>query len=81
MEHHIVVGGIAVVPVVVPVGGLVVYLHVAHPQGAVHLHLGVEEVGSCIAVVQSGIYHLKPPVVGGVQLCLWEESVFPAVVQ
>ena len=81
VEHHVVVCRVVVVAVSVPVARLVVYLHVAHPQGAVHLHLRVEEVGSGVAVVQAGVEHLHSSVVGGLQVSQGEQLVLPAVVQ
>jgi hypothetical protein len=64
-----------------PVAGFVVNLHVAHPQLSADLHLGVEEVGSRIVVVQARVYHLHLLTVGRLEAVEWEEPVFPAIMQ
>ena len=81
MEHHIVVSRIVVVPVLVPVAGTVVNLHIAHPQRAVDLQLCVEEVGPGIpAVMESGIHYLDAPAISSLQGAQWPQLVFPDVV-
>ena len=70
-----------VVAVHVPVGGTLMYLHIAHPQCAVYLYLGVEEVGTRMTVVQSGIYHLNRAPIGGAQLVQRQYAVLPDVVE
>ena len=65
----------------VPVGRFLVYLHVSHPHHAADFHLGIEEVGTVVAVVQTGVYHLHEASVGGVQLVERQDAVFPDVVK
>ena len=81
MEHHVVVGFVRIVVVAIPVGGGVVYFHVAHPECAADFHFCVKEVGSLVPIVQSGVddVHLL-----SVDCCQWaegEEFVFPHVMQ
>ena len=68
MQHHIIIMVVLLMAVEIPVRRLVVYLHVSHPQRTVDLHLRVEEVGSCVAVVQSRINDLHVLSVGGLEL-------------
>lgn len=58
MEDDVVVMCVLFVTMEKPVAGLVVNLHIAHPQLPTYLHFGVEEVGAGVAVVESGIQHL-----------------------
>ena len=51
MEHHIVIAMVFVVVMQIPVARLVVYLHVAHPEDAANVDLGIEEVWARIAIV------------------------------
>ena len=81
VEHHIVVGTVAVVPVAEPVGGAVVNLHVAHPQGTVDFHFRIEEVGATVAVVQSGVNHFHPCAADGGQRRKRKEFMLPAIMQ
>ena len=80
MQHHVVVVRVAVVAVLIPVGGAVVNLDIAHPQCAVNLHFGVEEVRSGVVVMQSRVNNLYSSAVGSRQLRQWQESVLPSVV-
>ena len=57
------------------------YLHVAHPHGAVYAQLGVEEVGPRMRVVQSGVNYLHRSSVGGAQLMQRQYAVLPYIVQ
>ena len=59
VEDDAVVVGILVVPVPVPVTGLVVNLHIAHPQRMVDFHLRIEEVWTGVHVVQPRIDDLN----------------------
>ena len=56
VENHVVVGRIVVVSVQIPVAGAFMDFHVTHPKRSVDFHLGIEEVGSRMMVVQSGVY-------------------------
>ena len=81
MKHHVVVCCILVVSMQKPVGRTVVNLHITHPQRAVNLHLSIEEVGTCIMIVQPRVNHLHDFPVGGDQFFQWKHLVFPAIVQ
>ena len=81
MEDDVVIGWVMVMPVGEPVAGLVMDLHVAHPERPVDLHFGIEEIRSGMTVVQSGVDDLHDPVVGGREDGEGEELVLPAVVQ
>ena len=81
VQHHVVVGSVAVMAMGEPVAGLVVYLHVAHPKCPVDFHLGIEEVRTGMAVVQAGVDNLHRPVVDGLQRLEGEQFVFPTIVQ
>ena len=81
VQNHVVVSFVLVVGVKIPVARLVVNLHVAHPESSGNLDFGVEEIGSCIAVVQSGVDDFHLPVVGGGKRGEWEEFVLPHVVK
>ena len=84
LSHHVqdnvVVGRIRLVPVLLPKGGTVVQFHVAHPQHAVQLQLGVEEVGACVGIGQAGVDDFYPLAVGGAEFLQRENLVFPKVV-
>ena len=54
MKDDIVVGAVETVVVAVPIGGEDMHLDVARPQGAANPNAGVGEVGTCIAVEQTG---------------------------
>ena len=83
LAHHVqddvVVGCIRLVPVFLPRGRAVVQFHVAHPQHAVQLQLGIEEVGACIGVGQAGIDNFHLLAVGGAEFLQRENLVFPKV--
>ena len=81
MEHHIIISWVVVVSVTIPVTGLEVYLHIAHPQRATNLHLRVEKVGPCIAVVQSCVQNLNHTPVSSLQLIERQHLVFPNIVK
>ena len=66
--------------VLLPKGGTVVQFHVAHPQHAVQLQLGIEEVGAGIGIGQAGVDDFHPLAVGGVEFLQGENLVFPKVV-
>ena len=57
VEHHVVVVRVFVVTMHIPVARLLVDLHIPHPQRAAYLHFGIEEVRSCIVVVQARVNH------------------------
>ena len=81
VEDDVLVGGVAVVTVTMPVARLVVYLHVAHPQHTVNLHLGFEKIGACILVVTTGVEHLDTAPIDGGKRAKRENLVLPAVVE
>jgi len=81
VEDDVVVSLVLVVTMQIPVARLVVNLHVAHPKGAVYLELGIEEIGTCVAVVQSGVDDFHRLVPGGGERGEWEELVLPHVVK
>ena len=81
VQNHVVVSLVLVVGVKKPVARLVVNLHVAHPKGSGNFDFSVEEIGPCIAVVQSGVDDFHLPVVGGGKRGEWEEFVLPHVVK
>ena len=79
VQDNVVVGRIRLVSVLLPKGGTVVQFHVAHPQHAVQLQLGIEEVGACIGVGQAGIDDFHPLAVSGAEFLQRENLVFPKV--
>ena len=81
VEHHIVIAAILVVAVQIPVRRLVVNLHIPHPEGAVDIHLRIEEIGTCIVVVQSGVNHFDELAVGCLQFPQREHLVLPHIMQ
>ena len=81
VEYHIVVAAVAVVSVGVPVGRAVVYLDVSHPHGAANPHLGIEEVGTGIAVVEPRVDYFNAETVGCLESSKRENLVFPYVVE
>ena len=58
-----------------------VNLHIAHPHHAVDAHLSVEEVGSGVHVMQSGVYHLHAAPVGSLQFGERQNTMLPYIVQ
>ena len=81
MQHHIVVSRILVVSVQKPVGRALVYLHIAHPQRAVKPNLGIEEVGTRVMVMQTGIDYLHESSVRSAELVERQYAVFPDIMQ
>ena len=53
----------------------------AHPQRATNLHLRVEKVGPCIAVVQSCVQNLNHTPISSLQLIERQHLVFPNIVK
>ena len=51
MQHYVIIMCILVVSMQIPIARLVMYLNIAHPHRSVYLHLGVEEVWTCVLVV------------------------------
>ena len=81
VEDYVIVGLVAVVVVTIPVTCLRVDFYVAHPQHAVNLQLGVEEVRTAArTVVQSGVDDLHKPPVGGVKVAERQYLMSPCVV-
>ena len=81
VQHHPVVGPVAVVPVAQPVRGAVVHLHVARPERAAQLHLGVEEVGAGVRMGQAGVDDLQRLPVRGLQGAQGINAVSPDIMQ
>ena len=79
VQHHVVVARVAVVAMHVPVSRMHVNLHVAHPQRSAQAHLGIEEVGPGIAVVQARVDDLHLAAVGGMQRSQRQQLVFPDI--
>ena len=52
---------------------------ITHPQFTVDAHLGIEEVGPCIAIEATGIDDLHPTAVGGDKVHRVEELMLPYV--
>ena len=65
VQHHVVIPRIAVVTVLVPLAAVLMNLHIAHPQRAADAQLGVEEVGTGVAIVQARVDDLHQLAVGG----------------
>ena len=81
VQDDVVIVRIAVVPVQEPVGRTVVYLYIAHPQRSADLHFRIEEIGTCIAVMQSGINDFHLLSVSGLEPRQRKHFVFPYVVE
>ena len=80
VQNDVVVSLIRLMPMLHPLRSLIVNLHIAHPQHAVQLQLGVEEVGTRIGIGQARIDDFHPLSVGGAQFLQGEDFVFPKVV-
>ena len=81
VQDHVVVRRVGVVTMQKPVGRALVNLHIAHPHHAVDAHLSVEEVGSGVHVMQSGVYHLHAASVGSLQFGERQNTMLPYIVQ
>ena len=81
MKNHVRIGGIGGVKMAIPICGIVVYLHIAYPQGAVNKDFSIEEVGAGIVVVQAWADHLDKTAVGSAQFSQREYFVLPDVMQ
>ena len=81
VEHHVVVGGVAVVAVPVPVGCQTVDFYIPHPVCFANADLCVEEVGSSVQVVQSRIDDFDGSSVCGMQLSGRKDAMLPYVMQ
>ena len=81
VENHVGVVLVLVVTVQIPVTRLVVDLHIPHPQGSVDSHLRIEEVGTCVAVVQSRVNHFDVLSVARFQSPQREQLVLPHIMQ
>ena len=57
MKNNVIVVVITMVIMDKPVGRAVVYFHISNPYLASNLDLGVEKVGTCIRIMQTGIYN------------------------
>ena len=55
MQYHIIISWIGMVTMLIPVARILMYLHIAYPQRTCYFHLGIEKVGTRIAVVQSWV--------------------------
>ena len=80
MEDDIVVSCIKVMAVTLPVAGAQMYLDIPSPQSATDAHLGIDEVGTCIGVMQTRVYDLKRLAVGCGQRLQREQAVAPDIV-
>ena len=58
-----------------------VYLHIAHPHRLSNAQFGIKEVGTRIAVVQSGVDNLHIPAIGGGKVGEGQYLVFPHILQ
>ena len=67
--------------VLIPVASLQVYLDITHPKGVADTHLGIEEVGTGITIMQSGIDDFHRSSVCCLQRMEWQQTMFPRVVQ
>ena len=81
VKHYIIIMGILVVTMQVPVARLVVYLDIAYPKRSAYLHLRIEEVRTCVSVVQPRVQHFHHPSVSGFQSFQWPHLMSPAIVQ
>ena len=72
------VGGVSVAH---PVRRLLMYLYVTHPEGTANFQLGIEEVGACIPVGQTGVNDFHRLAVGGKKRSKGEKAVVPDVVK
>ena len=81
MKHDIIIMHVLMVTVQIPVASLVVDLHISHPQCSADLHLGIEEIRTAVAVVQSGIYDFHRPAVSGFKPLQRPHLMLPTVVQ
>ena len=81
MENHVLIGLIAIVTVTIPVGTLLVYFHIAHPQHAIELYFCIEKVGTGIVIVQAHIDYLDRAAIVGDETRWRKEFVFPNVVK
>jgi hypothetical protein len=81
VEDDVVVGVVAVVSVAKPVGGVLVYLHISHPQRVAHLHLGVEEVGARVGVGEARVDEVDGLSAVGEEGCQWQQAVLPYIMK
>jgi len=63
-----------------PIGSFFVDLHASRPYRAVDFYLGVEEVGTGVGVLYSGIDNSDRKPLGGSQWSTRVEFVFPNIV-
>lgn len=57
MQNNIIVNRIPVMSVTKPVRSLRMQLNVTHPKRTVYFQFCVKEIGACISIRQTGIYH------------------------
>ena len=65
VQDHVVVGGVGVVPVCQPVGGIQVDFHVASPQRFVQANAGIEKIRPGMQVRFAGMQDFERLTVGG----------------
>ena len=75
-----IVGGILFVVVFQPVGCPQMDFHVPHPQYAVNLDFGIEEIGSGIRIRKSGVDDFQWFTLGCNECAEWKKLVFPYIV-
>ena len=80
MKDDVVVGAVETVMVAVPIGGEDMHLDVARPQGAANPNAGVGEVGTCIAVEQSGTLNDDGLPVDGAEVA-FQQPMLPYVLE
>ena len=80
-EDNIIIALVLIVAMQIPVARLVVDLHVAHPERLPYPDLRIEEVGTCVAIVQSRIDYLDSHAVARHQFPQREELVLPHIMQ
>ena len=81
VEDHVVVVLVLVVSMQIPVARLVVNLNVSYPESPADSHFRIEEVRTCVAVVQSGVNHLDVLSVARFQSPQREQLVLPHIMQ
>ena len=64
-----------------PVARAAMELDIAHPEGAVDFHLGVEKIRTGVTVMQAGVDDLDRRAVGRGKRCDGKEAVLPGIVQ
>jgi hypothetical protein len=58
-----------------------VYLHITHPKGSANLDLGIEEVGTGMMIMKTGVDDFHATAISGLQTFQRPYLVFPAIMQ